>query len=57
MKGGEIKTKYAVVEEGRNMKYEITTGLFYQREHHILGLRARPCRSRHDILDALRKFQ
>jgi hypothetical protein len=29
MKGGEIKTKYAVVEEGRNMKCEITTGLFY----------------------------
>jgi hypothetical protein len=27
---GEIKTKYTVVEEGRNMKCEITTGLFSQ---------------------------
>jgi hypothetical protein len=27
-----------MVEEGRKIKYEITTGLFYQREHHILGL-------------------
>jgi hypothetical protein len=28
MKGGEMKIKYAMVEEGRKMKYEITTGLF-----------------------------
>jgi hypothetical protein len=38
MKGGGIKIKYAMVEEGRKIKYEITTGLFSQREHHILGL-------------------
>jgi hypothetical protein len=25
---GEIKNKYAMVEEGRKMKCEITTGLF-----------------------------
>jgi hypothetical protein len=25
---GEIKIKYAMVEEGQKMKYEITTGLF-----------------------------
>jgi hypothetical protein len=28
MKEGEIKIKYAMMEEGRKMKYEITTGLF-----------------------------
>jgi hypothetical protein len=28
MKGGEIKIKYAMVEEGWKMKCEITTGLF-----------------------------
>jgi hypothetical protein len=28
MKGGEIKIKYAMVEEGQKMKCEITTGLF-----------------------------
>jgi hypothetical protein len=38
MKGGEMKIKYAMVEEGRKMKYEITTGLFSRRERHILGL-------------------
>jgi hypothetical protein len=38
MKGGEIKIKYAMVEEGWKMKCEITTGLFSQRERHILGL-------------------
>jgi hypothetical protein len=38
MKGGEIKIKYAMVEEGQKMKCEITTSLFSQREHHILGL-------------------
>jgi hypothetical protein len=27
MKGEEIKIKYAMVEEGRKIKYEITTGL------------------------------
>jgi hypothetical protein len=30
MKGGEIKIKYAMVEEGWKMKCEITTGLFSQ---------------------------
>jgi hypothetical protein len=38
MKGGQIKIKYAMVEEGQKMKCEITTDLFYWREHHILGL-------------------
>jgi hypothetical protein len=42
MKGGDIKIKYAMVEEGQKMKCEITIDLFSQREHHILGLRARP---------------
>jgi hypothetical protein len=28
-----------MVEEGHKIRYEITTGLFYWREHHILG----PC--------------
>jgi hypothetical protein len=28
MKGGEIKIKYAMVEEGRKMEYEIIVGLF-----------------------------
>jgi hypothetical protein len=27
-----------MVKEGRKMKCEITTGLFSQQEHHILGL-------------------
>jgi hypothetical protein len=27
-----------MVEEGQKRKYEITTGLFSRREHHILGL-------------------
>jgi hypothetical protein len=31
-----------MVEEGWKMECKITTGLFSQREHHILGLRARP---------------
>jgi hypothetical protein len=39
MKGGEIKIKYAMVEEGQKMKCEITTGcLFSKRERHILCL-------------------
>jgi hypothetical protein len=38
MKGGKIKIKYAMVEEGRKIESEITTGLFSQRERHILGL-------------------
>jgi hypothetical protein len=38
MKGGEIKIKHAMVEEGWKMECEITTGLFSQQEHHILGL-------------------
>jgi hypothetical protein len=27
-----------MVEEGRKMKYEITTGLFSHSEHHILDM-------------------
>jgi hypothetical protein len=42
MKGGEIKIKDAMVEEGQKMKCEITIGLFSRWEHHILGLWARP---------------
>jgi hypothetical protein len=38
MKGEEIKINYAVVEEGRKIKCEITTGLFSRWEHHFLGL-------------------
>jgi hypothetical protein len=38
MKGGEIKIKYAMAEEWQKMKCEITTGLFSQGEHHILGM-------------------
>jgi hypothetical protein len=38
MKGREIKIKYVNGEEGWKRKYEITTGLFSQRERHILGL-------------------
>jgi hypothetical protein len=38
MKGGEIKIKYPNGGRRAEMKYEITTGLFSQREHHILGL-------------------
>jgi hypothetical protein len=38
MKGGEIKIKYAMVEEGQKMRCGITTSLFSRREHHILGL-------------------
>jgi hypothetical protein len=30
--------KMQMVEEGKKIKYEITTGLFSQRESHILGL-------------------
>jgi hypothetical protein len=30
--------KMQMVEEWRKIKYEITTGLFSLREHHILGL-------------------
>jgi hypothetical protein len=35
---GEMKIKYAMVEEGRKMQCEITTGLFFRQEHHIFGL-------------------
>jgi hypothetical protein len=38
MKGGEMKIKYAMVEEGRKMKCEMTTGLFSRRECLILCL-------------------
>jgi hypothetical protein len=34
--------KMQMVEEGWKRKHEITTGLLSRREHHILGLRARP---------------
>jgi hypothetical protein len=30
--------KVQMAEEGRKRKYEITTDLFSQEEHHILGL-------------------
>jgi hypothetical protein len=30
MKGGEIKIKYAMVEEGQKMECEITTDLFFR---------------------------
>jgi hypothetical protein len=36
------KLNMQMVEEGQKIKYEITTGLFFRREHHILGLWARP---------------
>jgi hypothetical protein len=42
MKGGEIKIKYAMVEEGQKMECEITTDLFFRWEHHIFDLWARP---------------
>jgi hypothetical protein len=42
MKGEEVKIKYAMVEEGRKMKCDITTGLFSQQVHHILGMWAKP---------------
>jgi hypothetical protein len=32
------KLNMQMVEEGQKIKYEITTGLFSRREHHILGL-------------------
>jgi hypothetical protein len=32
------KLNMQMVEEGRKIKYEITTGLFSWRECHILGL-------------------
>jgi hypothetical protein len=35
---GEMKSKYAMVEEGQKMQCEITTGLFSWQEHHIFGL-------------------
>jgi hypothetical protein len=38
MKKGEIKIKYAMVEEGQKMECEITTGLFSWPECDILGL-------------------
>jgi hypothetical protein len=36
--GRDKKSNMQVVEEGQKMKYEITSGLFSRREHHILGL-------------------
>jgi hypothetical protein len=38
MKGGEIKIKYANGGRRAEIKYEVTTGLFSRREHHILDL-------------------
>jgi hypothetical protein len=38
MKGGEIKIKYAMVEEGQKTKCEITISLFSRWERKILGL-------------------
>jgi hypothetical protein len=35
---GEIKIKYAMVEEGQKIKCEITSGLLSRRESHILDL-------------------
>jgi hypothetical protein len=72
MKGEEIKINYAVVEEGRKIKCEITTGLFSRWEHHFfrsvsktvsipedLGHQCdwRTYHSRRGILDASRKFR
>jgi hypothetical protein len=37
-RGRDEKSNMQMVEEGWKMKCEITTGLFSQREHHILGL-------------------
>jgi hypothetical protein len=37
-RGRDEKSNMQMVKEGQKMKYEITTGLFSQREHHILGL-------------------
>jgi hypothetical protein len=34
----EREREMQMVEEGRKMKFEITTGLFSRREHHILDL-------------------
>jgi hypothetical protein len=34
----EREEKMQMVEEGQKRKYEITTDLFSQLEHHILGL-------------------
>jgi hypothetical protein len=51
------KSNMQMVEEGQKIKCEISTGLFSQRERHILGLCDwRTCHSRRDILDASRKF-
>jgi hypothetical protein len=36
--GRDKKSNMQMVEEGQKMKYEITSGLFSRREHHILGL-------------------
>jgi hypothetical protein len=42
MKGREIKIKYANGGRRGEIIFEITTGLFSWREHHISGLLARP---------------
>jgi hypothetical protein len=37
-KGRDEKSNMQMVEEGKKMKCEITTGLFSRRKRHILGL-------------------
>jgi hypothetical protein len=37
-RGRDKKSNMQMVEEGRKMECEITTGLFFRRERHILGL-------------------
>jgi hypothetical protein len=37
-RGRDKKSNMQMVEEGRKMKYEITTGVFSWREYHIFGL-------------------
>jgi hypothetical protein len=37
-RGRDEKSNMQMVEEGRKMKCEITTGLFSWREHYVLGL-------------------
>jgi hypothetical protein len=37
-RGRDEKSNMQMVEEGRKMKCEITSGLFSRQERHILGL-------------------
>jgi hypothetical protein len=37
-RGRDEESNMQMVEEGRKMRCKITTGLFSQLEHHILGL-------------------